>query len=61
MSRVRTGTNAAIDGGELADTLLTLGRVTEAVSVAEAAVAHADTSEDESAARAPPRRSLPPL
>ncbi len=39
--------NAAIVGGELTDTLLALGRVTEAVSVAEAAVAHADRSGDE--------------
>jgi tetratricopeptide (TPR) repeat protein len=38
---------AAIDGGELTDTLLALGRVTEAVPIAEAAVTHADRSGDE--------------
>jgi hypothetical protein len=36
----------ARDGGNLADTLLTLGRVAEAVLVAEQAVAHADRSGD---------------
>jgi hypothetical protein len=39
--------NAAAAGGELTDTLLTLGRVAEAVPVAEAAVTHADRSADE--------------
>lgn len=39
--------NAAIAGGSLSDTLLTLGRVGEAVLVAEVAVTHADRSGDE--------------
>lgn len=39
--------NAAAVGGELTDTLLTLGRVGEAVPIAEAAAAHADRSGDE--------------
>ncbi|MEL6741763.1 MAG: hypothetical protein AAFP26_14000, partial [Planctomycetota bacterium] len=39
--------NAAIAGGELAGTLLTLGRVDEAVETAEAAVRHADHSRDD--------------
>jgi tetratricopeptide (TPR) repeat protein len=39
--------NAARAGGNLTDTLLTLGRVDEAVPVAEAAVTHADRSRDE--------------
>lgn len=39
--------SAAIVGGGLSDTLLKLGRVREAVSVAKAAVAHADRCDDE--------------
>jgi hypothetical protein len=39
--------NAARAGGELTFTLLTLGRVAEAVPVAEQAVAHADRSGDD--------------
>ena len=38
--------NAARDGGNLTDTLLTLGRVAEAVDVAEQAVTYADHSGD---------------
>ena len=38
---------AAQDGGELTDTLLTLGRAGEAVDVAGQAVTHADRSGDE--------------
>ena len=38
---------AANDGGELADTLLTLGRASEAVDVAGQAITHADRSGDE--------------
>ena len=38
---------ASVDGGELTSTLLTLGRVAEAVPVAQQAVAHANLSGDE--------------
>ncbi len=38
---------ASTDGTSLATTLLTLGRVTDAVAVAEAAIDHADRSKDE--------------